>query len=160
MQDAAVQGGFLVRLTLRPSPGDAAMFCIYEIMFLCFLDVIDGSWKIIKLLPLLYVWYNLDLILITFSNIILGLGEDIRAITVSDLVLGSLSNVNNKFKKNHKNSRSALKHFLSSGVWMVRQIMRHFYVSVPLLYLLYKLKPYLKHISKCAIGNAEIVSDA
>ena len=54
---------------------------------------------IIKLLPLLYVWHYLDLILIPFSNIILGLGEDIRAITVSDLVLGSPSNVNNKFKK-------------------------------------------------------------
>ena len=67
-----------------------------------------------------------NLILIAFSNIILCQVEGIRAI-VSDLMPGSVSDVNHNKFENHKNS--TLKHFLPSGVWTVR-CMSDFYMSV------------------------------
>ena len=81
------------------------------------------------------------------SNIILCQAE---AIIVSDLTSGSVSDVNNNTFENHKNS--TFEHFLPSGIWTASD----FFISVGVT-LLYKLKSYLKHNSKCAIRNAEIV---
>ena len=69
-----------------------------------------------------------NLILIALSNIILCQVEGIRAITVSDLISGSLLDVNHNKFENHKNS--TFKHFLSSGVWMVRNMINDFFISV------------------------------
>ena len=55
-----------------------------------------------------------NLILIALINIILCQAEDIRAIIVSDLISGSVSDVNNKKFENHKNSTFKL--FIPSGV--------------------------------------------
>ena len=54
--------------------------------------------------------------------------EDIRAIIVSDLISGSVSNVNNNKFENHKNS--AFKHFLPSGVWMLRHVISELCINV------------------------------
>ena len=49
------------------------------------------------------------------SNIILCQVEGIRAIIVSDLISGSVLDVNNNKFEIHKNS--TFKHFLPLGVW-------------------------------------------
>ena len=54
--------------------------------------------------------------------------EGIRTIIVSDLISGSVSGVNNNKFENHKNS--TFKHFLPSGVWMVRHMTSDFCISV------------------------------
>ena len=66
--------------------------------------------------------------LIALSNIILCQAEGIRAITVSDLISGSVSNVNNNKFENHK--KVLFKHFLPSGVLMVRHMISNFCISV------------------------------
>ena len=80
--------------------------------------------------------------------------EGIGEIIVSDLTSGSVPDVNDNKFENNKNS--TFKHFLPSGVWMVRHMISDFCISVGVT-LLCKLKLYLKHNSKCAIHNAEIV---
>ena len=62
------------------------------------------------------------------SNIILCQVEGIRAIIVSDLISGSVSDVNNKKFENHKNS--TCKHLFPLGVWTVRLMMRDLFISV------------------------------
>ena len=52
----------------------------------------------------------------------------IWSIIVSDLISGSVLDVNHNKFENHKNS--TFKHFLPSKEWMVRQIMSNFYISV------------------------------
>ena len=54
--------------------------------------------------------------------------EGNRAITVSDLIAASVSDVNNNKFENHKNSN--FKHFLPSGVWMVRHMISDFCIGV------------------------------
>ena len=54
-------------------------------------------------------------------------GEGIRTIIVSGLVSESFSDVKNNKIENDKNNKH-LKHFLSSGVWTLRQIMSNFYM--------------------------------
>ena len=60
---------------------------------------------------------------IALSNIVLCQVEGIRAIIASDLISGSVSDVNN-------NSRPTFKHFLPSGVWVVRHMISDFCISV------------------------------
>ena len=91
-------------------------------------------------------------ILIAFGNIILCQVEGIRAVKVSDLISGSVSDVNHNKFENNKNS--AFKHFLPSGVWSVRHVMSTFYISVGVT--LYKLKIYLKYISKSVIAMLKL----
>ena len=69
-----------------------------------------------------------NLILIASSNIILCQVEGIRAIIESDLISGSVLDVNNNKFKNHKNS--TFKHFPPSGVWMVRHMVSDFCINV------------------------------
>ena len=56
-----------------------------------------------------------NLFLISLSDIIFYQVEGIRAIIVSDLISGSVSDVNNNKFENHENS--TFKHFLPSRVW-------------------------------------------
>ena len=65
--------------------------------------------------------------LIASSYIILCPAEGIRAIIVSDLISGSVSDVNSNKFENHKNS--TFKHFLPLGVWMVRHMISDFCMS-------------------------------
>ena len=69
-----------------------------------------------------------NLILIALSNIILCQVEGIRAIIVSDLISGSVLDVNNIKFENHKNI--TFKQFLPSGVWTVRHMISDFCISV------------------------------
>ena len=69
-----------------------------------------------------------NLILIALSNIILCQAEGIRAIIVSDLISGSVSDVNNNKFENKKNS--TFKYFLPLGVWRVRHMISDFCISV------------------------------
>ena len=69
-----------------------------------------------------------NLILIVLSDIILCQAEGIRAILVSYLISGSVSDVNNNKFENHKNS--TFKHFLPSGVWTVRHMISDFCIRV------------------------------
>ena len=62
------------------------------------------------------------------NNIILCQVEGIGAIIVSNLVSGSVLDVNHNKFENHKNS--TFKHFLPTGVMMMRKIMSDFYISV------------------------------
>ena len=54
--------------------------------------------------------------------------EGIRAIIVSDLISGSVLDVNNNKFEIHKNS--TFKYFLPLGVWMVRLIVSDLFISV------------------------------
>ena len=66
--------------------------------------------------------------LIALSNVVLCQIEGIRAIIVSNLISGPVSDVNNKKFENHKNS--TFNHFLPSGVWTERHMISDFFISV------------------------------
>ena len=54
--------------------------------------------------------------------------EGIRAIIVSDLISGSVSDMNNNKFEIHKNS--TFKHFLTLGVWTMRLMISDLFISV------------------------------
>ena len=69
-----------------------------------------------------------NIILIALSNVILCQVEGIREIILSDLISGSVSDLNKNKFENHKNS--TFKHFFLSRVWMVRHITSDSCISV------------------------------
>ena len=69
-----------------------------------------------------------NLILTALSNIILRQVEGIRAVIASDLISGSVLDVNNNKFKNHKNS--TFKNVPPSGVLTVRHMVSDFCINV------------------------------